>query len=322
MNSFQSKVFSAILLIIALLPITAYSQKSIGKVKPTVEPADKSLSDIPVIPVNKWVGHKFIFLEKQKKYQESGYNLYLKGQRDIELVKVNGNLIYDKFVGKIMTVQDVSEAHANLVSEEHLNYLVTFALDNSDIKIYGKTEEGFLAVEIGLVEDMDKAKKRWLGKTLYSKKKIISTYDADLDSFGKLAVKIGEPLKVIDIWGGLDEFDTLWIIVETSKKEQGYIGTAFSWTNRKPGRWETKRPWEEKDYFWEVKPQWNPDIWKLINDNKVKIGMTKEQVLASWGKPKDINKDIYRNGIQEQWIYDSQYLYFEGNKLSAMQGGN
>jgi len=47
--------------------------------------------------------------------------------------------------------------------------------------------------------------------------------------------------------------------------------------------------------------------------------MTKEQVLASWGKPEDINRSVGRWGVHEQWIYDSTYLYFENGILTSFQ---
>jgi hypothetical protein len=47
-----------------------------------------------------------------------------------------------------------------------------------------------------------------------------------------------------------------------------------------------------------------------------RIGMTKEQVLAStWGKPNKINKASGTPGAREQWVYGSRYLYFENSIL-------
>lgn len=53
----------------------------------------------------------------------------------------------------------------------------------------------------------------------------------------------------------------------------------------------------------------------------VRIGMTKEQALASnWGRPSKVNKTINANGTQEQWVYgDGNYLYFDNGVLTAVQ---
>ena len=47
----------------------------------------------------------------------------------------------------------------------------------------------------------------------------------------------------------------------------------------------------------------------------LRIGMTKEQVLASsWGRPTKIN----RTGAREQWVYGGAYLYFDKGVLTAV----
>ena len=57
----------------------------------------------------------------------------------------------------------------------------------------------------------------------------------------------------------------------------------------------------------------------LINNGKIQLGMNKEQVKLSWKEPKKVNKTIRSGIISEQWIYESQYLYFENGILTTMQ---
>ncbi len=52
---------------------------------------------------------------------------------------------------------------------------------------------------------------------------------------------------------------------------------------------------------------------------KVSIGMSKEHVLLSWGKPRNINKSIGGWGVHEQWVYPNRYLYFENGILTSIQ---
>jgi len=58
---------------------------------------------------------------------------------------------------------------------------------------------------------------------------------------------------------------------------------------------------------------------------QITMGMTKEQVLASWGQPRDVHKSIGPWGVHEQWIYGTGiyyrqlYLYFEDGILTAWQ---
>ena len=76
-------------------------------------------------------------------------------------------------------------------------------------------------------------------------------------------------------------------------------------------------------------PQLPEDIKNLISNKKIRIGMTTEQVLLSWGKPcpsrEDgdcINRTVGAWGVHEQWIYNypnGPYLYFENGVLASWQ---
>lgn len=65
----------------------------------------------------------------------------------------------------------------------------------------------------------------------------------------------------------------------------------------------------------------DPDFQKHIEQHRVMVGMSKEQVLKSWGGPQTINTTFTKDGIrQEEWIFEDwessaivhhRYLYFE-----------
>lgn len=58
----------------------------------------------------------------------------------------------------------------------------------------------------------------------------------------------------------------------------------------------------------------------LIANKKVKIGMTQEMCLLSWGAPEDVNSTITNGAKSDQWVYSiSSYLYFENGILTAIQ---
>lgn len=80
------------------------------------------------------------------------------------------------------------------------------------------------------------------------------------------------------------------------------------------------------DFFYVSDPapriaKWGKRVLTAIKENKVFIGMSKEQVRASWGVPDDINRTVGPWGIHEQWIYGNNgtYLYFENDKLTSWQ---
>jgi hypothetical protein len=53
--------------------------------------------------------------------------------------------------------------------------------------------------------------------------------------------------------------------------------------------------------------------WDIIFKGEVLIGFTEEMVIASWGKPKKINK----SSSGDQWVYNDRYLYFENGLLKS-----
>lgn len=299
----------------------AYAQrKSIGDVRPD---SNKSANEMDY-PVEIWMGKRFIFLEKPKILQKHGYGLHLTKEFPPRPENMNPEfetqvirfLKYDKFVGKIIKVIDVEK------TEEFspFNLCVTFLEEKSNMKIFGRPYKGHVG-GIAFFDDISRAKERWLGKTIYSKMRFIRTYDEKLDKYGEEKIRIGDPLKVIDISWGDDLMGPLWLIVETSYGKKGFVVTAFSWTNHYLDRWTENRPW--KDHLFEFNPRlkfkWSDATWELINNGKVKPGMSKEQVKLSWGSPKKINEDIHQGLLYEQWIYDNQYLYFDNEILKAIQ---
>lgn len=64
------------------------------------------------------------------------------------------------------------------------------------------------------------------------------------------------------------------------------------------------------------------DIKRCILEGKITKGMTTKDVLASWGRPNDINRSVGSWGVHEQWVYgrtDASYLYFENDILTSWQ---
>ena len=69
----------------------------------------------------------------------------------------------------------------------------------------------------------------------------------------------------------------------------------------------------------------DPSFEKHISEHRVIVGMSKEQVLQSWGGPQTINTSFTKDGIrQEEWIFEDwestavvkhRFLYFEEGTL-------
>ena len=77
-----------------------------------------------------------------------------------------------------------------------------------------------------------------------------------------------------------------------------------------------------RNWFINKNPELDIHIKDAIKEGKVILGMNTEQVIASWGKPIEINRTVTRFINHEQWVYsyyDEQYLYFENGKLTGWQ---
>jgi len=81
---------------------------------------------------------------------------------------------------------------------------------------------------------------------------------------------------------------------------------------------------QQKREFLKYEKGYSDSTINNILNGTVRIGMTEEQVIYSWGRPDDINRSVGSWGVDEQWIYrrgdiKSQYLYFENGKLTSWQ---
>ena len=156
--------------------------------------------------------------------------------------------------------------------------------------------------------DIDKAKELLVGKTFYTLYK-----NGEDEKFIQV--------KITDVGLG-DSSMPIRIIYELPNGEKSEILASFSKTNSRGSfTWlDTFIKINNLDeFFTEENPKLNypnisDDVWSLIKNDKVKVGMSEEECILSWGKPSEINKTSYGS---DQWVYGNSYLYFENGKLVA-----
>lgn len=68
--------------------------------------------------------------------------------------------------------------------------------------------------------------------------------------------------------------------------------------------------------------QAHPEYRKEILDHQITLGMSQDDVIASWGKPEHVNTTVTAYGRHEQWVYGNQYVYFEDGRVSAVQSSH
>ncbi|NLL12273.1 MAG: hypothetical protein GX267_02605 [Fibrobacter sp.] len=323
--------FNCILIISVLLccapkstiPVTHPAQSKVEEVcaTDTALAPDFSCAPLAAVPVKDWKGLNFIVLQKQPIFCQPGYELYGFSNpelgltpEDLSELKPENRIPCDQIKGHLLTVTGLYED-----GEE---WLVSFSDKETGKVITARTHKHSIK-EIVPEADLAWAKKRWLNRVVFSRKGTISTLNKENSSFGSLKVRIQDSLLVEDVVPGFTPLpvNPIWLVVKTPQGQQGIIPLRCSWTNTMSDMIMEGDPWEsdiiEKD------PSkiytWDEATWEIINNHRVVLEMTKEQVLMSWGKPVK-REDVDMDGEKmECWYYAAQMLCFDIHQLVSIK---
>lgn len=67
---------------------------------------------------------------------------------------------------------------------------------------------------------------------------------------------------------------------------------------------------------------WDQSVIATVACRKIRLGFTRDQVIAAWGRPYDVNRTTYSFGVHEQWVYGEyggSYVYFEDGVVRTIQ---
>lgn len=278
--------------------------------------ADTVAAPPPAVPVAKWKGRAFVLLRKNRMFEKFGYELYVdKGYASRSAASLsNGRLRADLFAGKRMVAQSVTAIGGGERS-------IVFRLDTLGITVTATTRSG--TVEgIAPAGDLDEARKRWLGDTVYSVRRSIDTYDSASARFGSVKVSLGDPLRVTDVvWGATPlPPKPIWIAVQTAGGARGFIPIHYSWTNVLADKRISEIPWEADVLEQDPRKlyKWDEHVWNTIDSHNIFAGMTRSQVRMSWGGPVRVERDsTATEAVVEKWFYDGNTLVFSGDSLTG-----
>jgi hypothetical protein len=332
-----------ILMVFCTAPIREYLQpEPDGEDSTSVAPVDSGSStkagSLKVIPPrpghfvanpawlpspSRWPGNYFIILPKQQLVASFGYNLFSctdtlcdSHEVDPEWEHENHRIRSGAISGDMVMVS-ASEPQDN-------EWLVTFRHRQTQKLFYGKTHNQAIA-EIVCADDLANAKKRWLDKFVFSKRGVISI--PGTNSSAALAshrVRIQDSLLVTDVTAGITPLPVkpLWLHVLTSDSVKGFIPVRYSWTNTMNTFKKDVTPWGE-DIF-EENPlelfSWSEDTWDLINNHRVVVDMTTDQVRLSWGSPEKETNTTDGEAERLLWNYPSHIVVFRNNRVVAVEG--
>jgi hypothetical protein len=157
--------------------------------------------------------------------------------------------------------------------------------------------------------------------TLWVKSTYVSTYDAATEHIGSVTIKKYSPAKVTDVSVGFRSASPVRFILQTQRGEEGFLDVNLSGTNASSRSAEFDQ-FDRKFYLTDPRKlyPWTPQVWNAIEDEKVIVGMTKEQVTMSWGEPLSINQTVTGGGKTEQWVFSNhRFAYFQGGVMTSAQ---
>jgi len=260
------------------------------------------------IPISDWAGERFIFLPQPKSLQHFGYQSFNVGGAISEPAR------YEKFVGRIARVTGVRQRGPL--------WDVDFQMEGTNEALTA-TAYGNSVVGIARVADIDSARARWLGKTLWYTKSKLSTFRevGDNEEFGDVEIGRFAPVKVVNIVAGWYWHKPVRFILQSDSGAEGYQDVNLSGTNAGEILVDNSR---FDEFFMTDDPRilhkWGKRTWAAIRAEKVLVGMTAEQARFSWGKPDEVNVTITGGARHEQWVYGGRsYLYFDDGVLTAIQ---
>lgn len=270
--------------------------------------------------VYKYVGQELYLNQKSKELRKFGYaDFYVriakyKYENAVYKCCESFNSIYDSIAGKYFKVLEVTK-HPQASEMEFLYgdkyFLKLEEKQSKDIVYYeydAKYDHSFPFIVVGYFE---KIKKASIGKEIIFQDPFI-TGSTDITSGSEISVITGEKWTCTDLTIE-DKYYNISLIFENIKRQK--IALEYEYVLGKYGGLNSFTVREADAY----KKKFGIIYWTYILRGKVKLGMTKEMCLLSWGEPKSKNETITSRNHSEQWVYENNYLYFDKGILTAIQ---
>ena len=303
-------------LCLAAIFTSVFSAAPKAAAKLSVKPAPRDV-------VSEWKGKTFFALEKNRLLAEYGYELYATAKLVKETAPADPALFTKDHRIKTAAIQGhkLTVTSAAKISGS-IDVALVLSSDTLGLTLYGRTKNGSLE-GLAAYDDLAFAKNRWLGKKVWSRRRLIDIYDSTASKFSEKVVSILEPLDVISVRFGTTPLppNPVWLIVKAADGTQGLIPIRSSWINAVASDLRSGNPWD--DDIFEADPRslykWDQYTWEVIDKHNVFVGMTEDQVKMSRGEPLKVTAEKVKGSATPRIVYqyETDIYRFESGVLVA-----
>jgi hypothetical protein len=178
---------------------------------------------------------------------------------------------------------------------------VEFEMDD-DGTVLGVHASLGTVLEAAPLADIDEARRKWAGQTLWYKRRWLTTYDDASGLLDSIRVHKYDAFNVARVEPGWDSGKPVRLYLESSDGRSGFADVNVTGTN---ARYRNQDCFD--DLFAERDPSvaygWPDSVMAAIGAGSTFLGMTAKQVIESWDAPERVNRTIRRALRYEQWVY-------------------
>lgn len=297
------------------IPIISYSQIS------TIKVADeKDIKTIEYDSLKNFQGENYsnyigqdLFLrpinEKLRKYGYDNFKLDPNGSSysDSNIYKKNkkAESNYEELQSKVFTVIDVMKDPSRATNRT-MAYLKLKFKDNEDVVFFKYSKVYSHSFPFTVMGYFEKSKEIFVGNEVLIRdfKNASAMNITDINNGEVLNIGTDKYYKCLDVTLDGKSFK-LVLLLETEAKQKFTFNLSTRFLNIPRILLKS----EAESY----KVKFGNSYWEAILNEEVIVGFTEEMTLLSWGEPKSIN----RSSSGDQWVYSSQYLYFENGIMQS-----
>ncbi|HEY9090629.1 hypothetical protein [Parasphingorhabdus sp.] len=265
-----------------------------------------------------FVGMKVAFLAKTLQFQRFGYSSW--HYQEDRFNSPN----YQALAGKIGTIIAIDMSNgADAMFKD-----VIVKMDDNGRLVTTRALHDTIS-DVVLLNDIDFAKSRYVGKTLWIKTRSVRE-SQDTETYDGTKIRKFSAVKVVDVVPGTFQYDPVDFVIETNDHETVLVPSSVSVSNVSADMITNYRKTRATmcgfdEIFLLDNPRlqhnWSEAVWRNIELERVVVGMTLEQVLLSKGNPRDFNETNTKNAYSSQLVYDDNvYVYInDQNIVTAVQ---